>query len=689
MAKKKNDYPEEIDLTSFAWVNAGSIPQKHKPGCGGCHPGGGGLEFDRDGNRYDKYLAANPEIRNTLDGDYYKSLWDKTGVIEADCFLCHLPGYNFSERNHQLNALNFRWAALAGSGIGQVIGSVNNDETPRVIYNKRLFNADGKLVIDISYPPKSDNCVNCHGLADLIKRGFSWNDRINHDVHNLQGLECTHCHPGNPEHNFAKGDENLSTVRDDLDNTMLRCRDCHYNGVMAAPIPKHDKVRPNHLEKFACEVCHIPAVHRAAAQGLDVSTGEVLNYPTPGGKKIGSRITWRPAFHRGEDGKLWPVNQFEANLYTNLDEDGIYYPLFAHEMGQAYPRIKDRLSDQEGHPLIDTENDILLMLTALKETLTENPRFETVRPYYHMSGYCYHLNAKSRVVKERDYTWVAESDAFNISHNVAPTRMTLGSNGCGDCHNENTHIFESWIAQQYPDGAGPHEISPQKLFLGKRPWTCYLNQLHKHNKLKPYVITLIVLFVFFLSFFNSDQAKMLKEIYGMPRDFIFLRIADRWVHFFRILSFSVLAFTGYIFLYNNMILLDIFFNSLESAIILHWGVGIFFMAISLVSVLLCRKKFPPVLSDASSFQSFLIFKNFQSNCRSVFIGTTIWLSLIMGITGVLLIFRDHFDAETNYILAIIHGFFAIIFVALIISHICTTLMSNPVSWRVWMNQKDK
>ena len=44
----------------FEWIGGGPTDPKNigVPFCGGCHPGGGGLEFDRDGKRYDQRLKA-------------------------------------------------------------------------------------------------------------------------------------------------------------------------------------------------------------------------------------------------------------------------------------------------------------------------------------------------------------------------------------------------------------------------------------------------------------------------------------------------------------------------------------------------------------------------------------------------------------------------------------------------------
>ncbi len=132
MAKKHHENPDQIDLTSFAFAGAGDPKNPAIPGCGGCHPGGGGREFDRDGKRDDQRLKAEPQLAQSLDGDYFKSQWDKTGVVEADCFICHLPGYDAKERSKQLIFQNYRWATVAASGIGEVKGFVKDGVQPPV-----------------------------------------------------------------------------------------------------------------------------------------------------------------------------------------------------------------------------------------------------------------------------------------------------------------------------------------------------------------------------------------------------------------------------------------------------------------------------------------------------------------------------------------------------------------------------
>ena len=71
LAPKHNRNPRMIDMTSFDFVTAT---------CGNCHPGGGPLEYDRDGGRYDQRMkdpsaGMTPGGANGLDGDYFRARW--------------------------------------------------------------------------------------------------------------------------------------------------------------------------------------------------------------------------------------------------------------------------------------------------------------------------------------------------------------------------------------------------------------------------------------------------------------------------------------------------------------------------------------------------------------------------------------------------------------------------------------
>jgi len=89
LAAKDNTNASQIDQTAFAWVRD----------CGGCHPGGGPGEYDRDGNflwngtSFGYELKADPPADVALDGDYgvrnpdgtvRTAPWDATGLSGPD-----------------------------------------------------------------------------------------------------------------------------------------------------------------------------------------------------------------------------------------------------------------------------------------------------------------------------------------------------------------------------------------------------------------------------------------------------------------------------------------------------------------------------------------------------------------------------------------------------------------------------
>jgi len=176
---------------------------------------------------------------NNFDGDYYQEHWNRSVVIEADCNMCHLPEYDFKGRNSQLANYNFRWLATAGSGLAKVEGSVKDTIEVKVTYDLTKFTPDGKISMQLVREPRNEACLNCHSKPQWKKRGASFTQFT--DVHIAKGMKCVDCHvagsmatdsriKGKEVHQFGKGDDLSGNVRNDLDNTMRTCTDCHITG---------------------------------------------------------------------------------------------------------------------------------------------------------------------------------------------------------------------------------------------------------------------------------------------------------------------------------------------------------------------------------------------------------------------------------------------------------------------------
>jgi len=260
LSPKANESRHDLDLSTYDWIgHGGKYGTKGElvaAACGFCHPGGGPLEYGRNRTGKADYSRTLEVAEGSnwprFDGDYSsldtptgKSLFALSGVVEADCFICHLDSYDLKARNMQLSKRNYRWAATAGARLGTIRGSIftyanpaagpeaddflrgtwQGDRRPTVTYrwsDTRLFTKEGRLKgAIIAGRVATRNCLQCHELSERKNTGT-----IHHpttDVHLKTGFNCTDCHPlvetkGTPRlrHQIAKGHSPTNTVRDDL-----------------------------------------------------------------------------------------------------------------------------------------------------------------------------------------------------------------------------------------------------------------------------------------------------------------------------------------------------------------------------------------------------------------------------------------------------------------------------------------
>jgi len=211
--------------------------------CTGCHAGGGWMEKDREGIRYDeRNVASIPH----LDGDYYNRGtdennpqrhalgddvigrwdWKKSGVVEADCMICHIDYSNMKKfaasgavgatdgsdgsdsaydfwrglrRTELVGEGFFREAATAmlefydiepTSDQGKQLVSfsrsfqaskegkddgydlqLNDESKPQITWNPEAFDENMKAHIPMMRFPSNEACMTCHRTSNS-RRGF-------------------------------------------------------------------------------------------------------------------------------------------------------------------------------------------------------------------------------------------------------------------------------------------------------------------------------------------------------------------------------------------------------------------------------------------------------------------------------------------------------------------------------------
>jgi hypothetical protein len=537
LAPKANANARTIDMTSFDFVTAT---------CGNCHPGGGPLEFDRDGRRYDVRMrdpasGLTPGGDNDLDGDYYRSRWSETGVIEADCLLCHMPEYEYDRRNAQIAALNFRWAATVGAGLGAVAGNVRDGDSPVVAYDASRFDEDGNVRVHIVPEPRNETCLNCHAKPGWKKRGAAFSPRT--DVHLAAGLRCVDCHAAGSraadpriarreEHQFGKGDDPSGWVRNDLDDTVRSCESCHLDGWNNAPRATHEWLPPLHLDRIACQTCHIPtrAVRSALVQASDVYNAAPRISPPP--KHIWTFYDQEMTFwnHYGElnlftradqpthvtrptlfryRGKIYPGNRVHSTWvgYEETGRPGLnqllmkdFFQMWTRHRADPtgeFPELAAITDDNgDGTLEVNRPEEIDALLTAVRAYL-ESAGFplEGRRLVWVSDSRAYYASTEWRDLPHEEHEATAYASVYKFSHDVAPARAALGAGGCTDCHRADSPFFRGAVLAHPFDGSdGRPRWIPNHELLDISPLWVTLGAI-REQRLKPsvYAMTAVLL----------------------------------------------------------------------------------------------------------------------------------------------------------------------------------------------------
>lgn len=462
----------------------------------------------------------------------------------------------------------FRWAPSAGlmgwdnNQNGYPITYVkivksNGQFVPEIYYDSSEFDEDNEISIPILSTKATENgefkwtrvCSQCHAgvkdpinnsfqvrtwgmgmKADIVKRAEVWNldpkteKDPGYDVHAAAGLECTSCHArGKPageswedyvmdaNHNFLKGHDSGNTVRSDLANnpSPKNCYYCHMQeGEGPNPNDAHEKVFGSstwvHMNKIACEVCHVSHVRYWTFRTFDYSLGFQFDYdnrhfPKPDGKGMMNvmlppyygpipmygmgNISWLVGHMENDKtatDQLAPVaymlpdkpNDLYGMMYQKMTgkkgfdwEPVLYYFVGSHgkqimignpitvvtwrdkTMGKIlYPReinaaVKGIFQDRNGRKYAEfITGDRIYDKTGFMGHPDMKPEISTLSDIRKMRKALIFVLKKEGESNPNPQLYIA-AHYFKVSHNVLPADQALGSNGtCTACHGENGRI---------------------------------------------------------------------------------------------------------------------------------------------------------------------------------------------------------------------------------------------------------
>lgn len=532
LAAKNNTSGRQIDLSTYDWIGAGKQSAKHKvhsSSCGSCHPGGGPMEYGRN-------KQGRPDLSKTLtmgettgadilDGDYSsrftpdgKSYFRASGVVEADCLICHQSSYRMEERNEQLYRRNYRWAATAGARLGVVKGAVftysnpaagpedsdfskgswNFSRRPAVLYqwsDRNLFAADGRIrgsLIRKSVSSKS--CLQCHAEGEAKNTGTAFSPAD--DAHIKAGMACIDCHPlvGKAKaqrlsHHIAKGKSLTGHVRDDLDGAgMKTCAGCHTGVTQKAKNPQATHARflagaVFHTYLISCESCHIAVQPLRALTVLDMSAGQEYGYTID---RLDGAI--RPEDYLRRAAKPWPLWQMRGKQYRAVVpkhmqwfgermKNGEIRPIPLAYVAKAARTAGNLTTIQVNLPggekskrrTVVSDQDILEMIGELSRTGFVN--------VVYLSDQVYELNNGKLVSAPLKQKTLSYAPAHGVSD--LSGKQTYGAkdrpDGCRQCHDDQSPFFSrmdirnvrEFLKKDYPALKSPNAV-PQYEIWGLR-----------------------------------------------------------------------------------------------------------------------------------------------------------------------------------------------------------------------------
>jgi len=300
------------------------------------------------------------------DTDDVNARWVVSGKAEINCMACHNASYrqDHSEWAKQMMRENFRWAATAAAGLGEVGGMASRqpntwnvyqgpspDDTgyatpPAVRYDLSLFDSKHRALLNIS-SPTDRRCLTCHATARAGDNRW----RADMDVHSAAGMKCVQCHRNGISHQTVRGYPAEAAERKDPDIASLSCSGCHLGapeaggvrkmgGRLGAPVPKHDGLPTVHFQKLTCTACHSGPWPKSEPTRVRTARANRMG--------IFGRAQWyrhapnisEGVFVKGPDGMIGPRRMMWPAFWGRLT-DGKVTPLKPHEVAPAAKGILD------------------------------------------------------------------------------------------------------------------------------------------------------------------------------------------------------------------------------------------------------------------------------------------------------------------------------------------------------------
>jgi len=392
------------------------------------------------------------------EGDIFRS--DQSGPLEINCLGCHSAHGDQDQSAWAVNVgrYNYKWAAVAASGLARVTGDVSTfppdaedvgvrDPDHReyrymqVKYDAGRFDGDKKVFIDLRRDPPAGRCYFCHSTTwtgeDHIVRGYEGEKSPGKTI---TTLTCRGCHIGDGS-GQAKG----------------------LPGRLGAPQPRHAGLPTTHLKKLSCTACHSGPWPGRRAGRVRTSRSHGLGIHGPHTADPVLPYIASPVFMKGHDGKIAPHHALWPAYWGRLKGEKVR-PIPIAEVAEAG---EDILPEQKKGPKPKkydppTPDQIAATLAKLAEDA------EAPEPVYISGGKLYRRGGDGKLTGS-DHA-AAKPYAWPFAHGVRPAGQSLGAmdpSGCSDCHGTDSPIFFGEVLAEAPAPVGAAQVKKMYELLGE------------------------------------------------------------------------------------------------------------------------------------------------------------------------------------------------------------------------------
>ena len=472
--------PGSFAMTAWAELVVTQAGDTLSEGCGQCHIGG-------------QYQAPLGEMMPLY----------RTGSREKDaidCLICHAEAYDMNRKQVVTDADGrHRWDQDRSLRAAMSVTT----PTAEACLRCHQHNFGGDIYVDPAGPEYMESLQNLgydrpRVLHPGSKRGTPYSPSW--DVHAAAGMSCLECHP-TQGHLMAKGTHTTTIMANDLPAVEVSCLDCHDepHGELEDGMVIND-----HLERVACQTCHIPSLHPDNVTRRDFAVTEYETDPgihiyhdavkehAPGrgisyawwngdatflGNPIGDNPndvglysfykapwTWpefedfdyegwyeevmRPIARAGRPSKLYPMKRFNGRQHIDLQNMGPFGGMFVPYNLPSYYRFGR--PDQAARVEMDKS-----MMGMMYGWMFKFYMMDKFMSFMAIDGWNTNSFVDVRAGKKVEARWLPNDAMLEISHGI----RREGALTCNDCHGIGGLM--DWVALGYTEAEIENLIIPR------------------------------------------------------------------------------------------------------------------------------------------------------------------------------------------------------------------------------------